>query len=221
MGIVYSYINKINGKRYIGQTINPEQRKRCHISDSKKTDNKFYRAVRKYGWENFSYEILAHCSSREEMNVLEEYYIKEFDSINNGYNIRSGGKHPDMSEETKQKIREALYFTRGELTEEEVIELRLAYLNFESPSQIYYNKYVHRLHFNSFLNIWTGQRYRQVMPEVFAQRKTHKKYSVSTIKEIRAIREEQGLSYNKLAKMFGIPKSTIVDIVKYRTWRHV
>lgn len=221
MGIIYCYKNKTNGKRYIGQTINPQQRKSAHISDSTHIDTKFYRAVRKYGWNNFEYEILAESEDRNELDKLEVDFIKSFNSIENGYNIRSGGEHPTMGEETKKKLQQANAFQNAELSEEEIIELRIAYLNYDSPSQIYNEKYKDRLHFNSFLNIWTGARYAYVMPEVFEQRQGRRKYSEEVVKEIRRVREEEKLSYDKLAKIFGIPKPTIADIVKYRTWKNV
>lgn len=221
MGIIYCYKNKTNGKRYIGQTINPQQRKSAHISDSTHIDTKFYRAVRKYGWDNFEYEILAESEDRNELDKLEVDFIKSFNSIENGYNIRSGGEHPTMGEETKKKLQQANAFQNAELSEEEIIELRIAYLNYDSPSQIYNEKYKDRLHFNSFLNIWTGARYAYVMPEVFEQRQGRRKYSEEVVKEIRRVREEEKLSYDKLAKIFGIPKPTIADIVKYRTWKNV
>ena len=221
MGIIYCYKNKTNGKRYIGQTINPQQRKSAHISDSTHIDTKFYRAVRKYGWNNFEYEILAESEDRNELDKLEVDFIKSFNSIENGYNIRSGGEHPTMGEETKKKLQQANAFQNAELSEKEIIELRIAYLNYDSPSQIYNEKYKDRLHFNSFLNIWTGARYAYVMPEVFEQRQGRRKYSEEVVKEIRRVREEEKLSYDKLAKIFGIPKPTIADIVKYRTWKNV
>ena len=221
MGIIYSYKNKTNGKRYIGQTINPQQRKSAHISDSTHIDTKFYRAVRKYGWDNFEYEILAESEDRNELDKLEVDFIKSFNSIENGYNIRSGGEHPTMGEETKKKLQQANAFQNAELSEKEIVELRIAYLNYDSPSQIYNEKYKDRLHFNSFLNIWTGARYAYVMPEVFEQRQGRRKYNEEVVKEIRRIREEENLSYDKLSKLFGIPKPTIADIVKYRTWKNV
>ena len=221
MGIIYSYKNKTNGKRYIGQTINPQQRKSAHISDSTHIDTKFYRAVRKYGWDNFEYEILAESEDRNELDKLEVDFIKSFNSIENGYNIRSGGEHPTMGEETKKKLQQANAFQNAELSEKEIIELRIAYLNYDSPSQIYNEKYKDRLHFNSFLNIWTGARYAYVMPEVFEQRPGRKKYNETVVKEIRRIRKDEKLSYDKLSKLFGIPKPTIADIIKYRTWKNV
>lgn len=126
-----------------------------------------------------------------------------------------------MGEETRKKLQQANAFQNAELSEKEIIELRIAYLNYDSPSQIYNEKYKDRLHFNSFLNIWTGTRYAYIMPEVFTQRQGRKKYTETEVKEIRRIREDEKLSYDKLSKLFGIPKPTIADIVKYRTWKNV
>ena len=84
---------KINGKCYIGKTIqNFEQYKKYHIATSKnkkhKTYNKvLYKAFRKYGINNFEWEIITQCNALDELNKNEIYYIEYFDSINNGYNL--------------------------------------------------------------------------------------------------------------------------------------
>ena len=52
------------------------------------------------------------------------------------------------------------------MTEDEVIILRLAYVNRESPKKIYDEYYKDKLHYNSFLNIWSGRRYKNILPEV-------------------------------------------------------
>lgn len=53
--IIYKATNKINGKVYIGQSHKSlEERMRRHKNDSIRQDSYFYRAIRKYGWENFS-----------------------------------------------------------------------------------------------------------------------------------------------------------------------
>lgn len=90
-GIIYSYRNMINNKRYIGQTIKPEQRKKAHLFNARRgVETKFYNAIRKYGIESFYYEILEETDQLL-LNEREIYWIKEYDSFKNGYNMNLGG----------------------------------------------------------------------------------------------------------------------------------
>ena len=146
MGIIYCYTNKINGKKYVGQTINPKNRYSAHKSSyqnpkDKEYDSLLHRAFRKYGFENFTYEVLVQdIDDVEILNQLEKYYIKKLNcQIPNGYNVESGGKNckkPKSIEHRKKEI-----WGQAKLTEEEVIELRLAYKNKKSPTEIYEKKY--------------------------------------------------------------------------------
>jgi len=108
--IIYRVINKKNNKNYIGQTIKDlNERKQKHIQRaSYGTDFYFYRAIRKYGSNNFKWEVLCECESKEELDEMEFHYIKQYDSFKpNGYNLTMGGegmygfKH---SEKSKKKI---------------------------------------------------------------------------------------------------------------------
>lgn len=61
--------------------------------------------MRKYGFENFKFETIEHnINNQETLDGLEKYYISFYDSIDNGYNIKPGGKGGLHKEETKQKI---------------------------------------------------------------------------------------------------------------------
>lgn len=226
MGIIYSYINQINNKQYIGQTVNPNQRKSAHKSDafnekSSEYNSPLHRAFRKYGYENFDYEILAQTDDIDALNLLEEFFIDKFNTrIPNGYNIEIGGKNciksPMPLEEKEKRI-----WDKAKLTEQEVIELRLAFKNKQSPKKIYEELYKNRLHYQSFMNIWTGKRYSLIMPEVFETTEKHTKLNEEIVKIIRKDREETKMSYEKLAKKYGVSKATISDIVNFRTWKNV
>ena len=97
--IVYCYTSKINGKKYIGITINKlSKRHNEHINDSKlERDNcPFHNAIRKYGIENFSLSVLKKCETVEELKEYEKFYIKELNTFihfenSNGYNATLGG----------------------------------------------------------------------------------------------------------------------------------
>lgn len=225
MGIIYCFTNNINNKKYIGQTINPSQRYNAHKSNYNNKNNNEYnslihQAFRKYGFENFTYEILVkNINDIELLNQLEVYYIKHLNTqIPNGYNIEPGGKNcvkPKTLEHRKKEI-----WGKAKLTEAEVIELRKAYLKKESPTKIYNEKYKDKMHYNSFLNIWAGRRYALIMPEVF-EKGRHTKLNEKIVKQIRQERKETNLSYDKIAKKYGISKATVADIIKKRTWKNV
>jgi group I intron endonuclease len=87
MAIIYCYTNKNTGKKYIGQTIHPEQRKRNHLHEAmeRNSDYYFHRSIRKYGWDAFDYEVLEE--NVENLNERENHYIDMYDTIwPNGYN---------------------------------------------------------------------------------------------------------------------------------------
>ena len=108
-GIIYKATNKINGKSYVGQTIQGMKiRKHQHKCDS--DDTYFHRAIKKYKIDNFSWKILEHCGSREELNEMEVHYIKQYNALKpGGYNLTCGGDSGfECSEETRLKISNAL-----------------------------------------------------------------------------------------------------------------
>ena len=87
---IYKITNLINQKSYIGQSKTIEVRWRHHKAAAKDPSNKgyeypLYRAIRKYGIENFIFEIIEECSL-EELDIKEQYYINKYNSIQNGYN---------------------------------------------------------------------------------------------------------------------------------------
>jgi len=109
--IIYKATNMIDGKAYIGKTINPLwQRKSEHLSQSKYRNKIYYfqNAIRKYGIGNFRWEILTETDSESKLNVLEKFYIACYRKMGVLYNLTDGGEGLSgyrHTEETKQKIR--------------------------------------------------------------------------------------------------------------------
>ena len=92
---IYFIINKVNGKRYVGQTTDFSRRKYTHfrsLRENRHANIKLQNAWNKYGEENFVIErIIFENTTAVELDELEKYYIKKYDSIDNGYNIMEGG----------------------------------------------------------------------------------------------------------------------------------
>ena len=93
---IYKFTNTINGHSYIGQSRDIENRKRKHVQcafnpNAPDYDGVFHRAIRKYGIENFDFDILEECDCRH-LNDREKYYIQQYNTlIPNGYNMVPGG----------------------------------------------------------------------------------------------------------------------------------
>ena len=89
---IYKITNKLNGKVYIGQSVNIEERFKSHkysYNNSKASgyNTKFYRALWKYGIANFSFEIVEECS-RDQLNIREDYWQDFFKAKEFGYSIK-------------------------------------------------------------------------------------------------------------------------------------
>lgn len=107
---IYKFTHLETGRCYIGQTIqNPNRRRLEHIADSRYTSKEyhFHNALRKYGINAFTFEVIDTASSIGELNLLEEKYIDQYDSIKNGFNIRQAGGNKLHSEECKERMKEA------------------------------------------------------------------------------------------------------------------
>lgn len=107
--IVYKITNKINGKAYIGQTVQTLSKRWNRHVHNKSKNSVISLAIRKYGVENFEIRILSRCNTIEEMNHRETYYIKLFNTLaTNGYNLKLGGQQGGpLTELSKQKISNA------------------------------------------------------------------------------------------------------------------
>lgn len=97
--LIYRIYNKVNGKSYIGQTIKtPGDRWKEHlahhcgsyINDQSKV---LYKAMRKYGPDNFEFEVLQDgIKTYEQLDKAEIYWIDYYDSFLHGYNATRGGQ---------------------------------------------------------------------------------------------------------------------------------
>lgn len=112
-GVIYRIGNLINGKSYIGQTINWFNERYGGGKWWKNTDSPLLKeAVNKYGIENFEVRVLAYnIQTIEELNSLEIKYIFQYKSFvddEGGYNLTRGGNdNIETSKETREKLSKA------------------------------------------------------------------------------------------------------------------
>lgn len=95
MGYIYKITNIVNNKAYIGQTVNTIAQRfiehKSHYKTNLTNSNRpLYNAFSKYGLENFIIEEIEKIPNNL-LNEREQYWIKYYDTYNNGYNATLGG----------------------------------------------------------------------------------------------------------------------------------
>ena len=115
MYTIYRITNLINRKSYIGQTQNYELRQKQHINTaynefSKQYNNNLYKDIRKYGLENFKFDILFTTDDSDIAYLLEDLLIKEFNTLvdQNGYNNNYGGYMENILKLPSKKLYRSL-----------------------------------------------------------------------------------------------------------------
>lgn len=237
---IYMVINQINNKKYIGQSKDIKKRFQSHhLVDYNNPNNccyntKFYQAIRKYGIENFKVEILQLCDEKD-MDNLEIYYIKKFDTFKNGYNSTEGGQswsqkiHSEETELKRKETREKNQSLMGEnhprskLTNQQVWDIRQRYIDGEPIKEIYQDFKDLYKNEGTFKRIILGETYTTVgnIPKKSQIRHTNAKLTEQQVKEIRSRYQKGKISYNTLGKEYGLSGSSIAAIIKRETYKHI
>lgn len=104
-GVIYCVTCKPNGKRYIGQTVQP-LRKRWADHQRSSCCRALHRAIRLHGADAFTIKEVARASSKEELDALEVHYINVWQTTDRskGYNLREGGSFGKHTDESRQAM---------------------------------------------------------------------------------------------------------------------
>ena len=184
---IYKITNKINGKIYIGQSKNIFKRWSEHRYEAKNNDKPLYKAFRKYGIENFTFEIIEICNI-EQLNEREIFWTKFYNSYNNGYNLTPGG---DYSSKTQRIVKE-----------EDVIQIRLRRLQAEGFSLVYKDyPYINE---NTFKKIWSGEYYSDIKIPNFT--KENIKKASSQARRIESARRKGSLLNDEIVLQIRFDK---------------
>lgn len=165
---IYKFTNLINGKCYIGQSIDIEQRRLAHLSGVKNSNNAEYdtqlhQAIRKYGIENFSFDVLVEIKSEGYdkilLNHLEKYFIEKYNSFKAGYNATPGGDS-NNPEKTKGENNGRALLTVKDV--EYIRECYNAHIPFREIQKEYEN---HPITTRGLQKIWYFETWKDIKPE--------------------------------------------------------
>lgn len=235
---IYRIYNTINNKSYIGQSKNIKKRILYHhMCDFNNINNccyetKFYKALRKYGLDNFEVEILVLCKE-EELNENEIKFIKKFNSFRDGYNSTEGGQalsdniHCFETELKRQITREktkALQdenHPRAKLSNDEVIRIRQRYIDGETCENIHKDYPNYSL--GAFKRVIFGQSYKRVgnIPPKEERRMTNAQFTADQVRYIRNKYQTEKITQAKIAEEFGVSPATIAGIISRRTYKNI
>ena len=157
---LYVITNLINNKKYVGITNNPKKRWDAHKKAQDK-DMVIAKAIKKYGSENFTFEVLLDNIPEEEIDAYEQEYIKKLEthvSTGKGYNVSWGGKYhfnvpPKYGRDNNN----------AHLTEDEV---RFIKSHRNQPIYVLYEDFIDKLTYNAFKKVYWNKTYKNIEPTV-------------------------------------------------------
>jgi group I intron endonuclease len=198
--IIYLAVNKVNGKMYIGQTIEKFWKRRYYHIWHSKRDSKisFHCALHKYGIETFDWVILEECGDLEALNFREQCYIAELGTLAPyGYNLDSGGRNKRVHQFTKEKLSRV---HKGRIVPIDV------------------KKKMSNSHAGLLGTI--ESRKRQSLAGI-GERNSNTLLTWDIVNKIRSEYVGRYGEQRKLALKYNIPKSTIERIVHNKSWNYV
>ena len=161
---IYKITKISNGKSYIGQSNDIERRFKEHQTKGESSRIPLDIAIKKYGVNAFTYEIMEECPL-DKLNEREAYWIKYYNTVQNGYNCSIGGNQQSIGENNG----------RAKLTEQDIIKIRKAYAEHKKQKDVY-KEFQNIISFGYFQRVWQGQSWSYIMPEVYT--KENKEYYI-------------------------------------------
>ena len=225
---IYKITNLINGKIYIGQSIQIFSRWKQHFKSYEDCDKTtyLYNALVKYGIENFSFSIEELCEP-ELLNEKEKFYIEKYKSFNHlfGYNLTDGGDTPPKLV--------GISNPNSKLTEDEIWDIRERYSKMEEKKEVY-KIYSNRISINTFSDIWIGKTWKHIHYDVYTEENKNKqrlnfkrdKFQNSnfTKEDVLRIRDLRKMGYQRseVIKQYNfINVNTFNDIWYNKTFKEI
>lgn len=193
--VIYKITNNLNGKIYIGQTTQDLFRRFCQHCSAKTIIGS---AIRKYGKENFTIELISEVSTLQELNTKEEELIKKFNSLApSGYNAAYGGDNRRQTKESRYKLSMAQLGRKH--TEETKRKLSVARRKRITTEQ-------------------TKEKMRNSAKR--GQENTNSKITESDALNIKNLLSKS-MTAKEIAKQLDVSIHIVYDIKNGKTWKHL
>ena len=224
---IYKWTNNINNKIYIGQSISIEKRKKAHLSSIQNSNLPLHLAMKKYGVENFSFEVVEECEIKE-LNEKEVYYIQLYNSlIPNGYNLQKGGQ-PTRYELYYKFSTEDINFIYDEIknTTKTFAEIGREY-GVSGTLIRYINYGIEYAQDNVIYPIRSSEISKVISNQTVSKKLEGENCKRATITEETALKIIYDLTYSKdlrsvdIAKKYNTSIDVIKDINRGRSWKHL
>jgi len=216
-GVVYLVWNLVNGKKYVGQTVQPLEKRFNEHANCKKT--LIGKAICKYGKKNFRYGIIKSCASKEEMDEWEKFFIATLKTkAPDGYNCTDGGEGGIHCDEVRAKMsldrrKESPYKNLiAEMIKRQLSYKALAKLMEQCPTSISY-KLISRYNFTDedklklekILGLPADYLLQIDEPITTLPKKMYRTPYKNLLDELN----QRGFSYGNLAKILGVSVSSV------------
>jgi group I intron endonuclease len=239
---VYLITNILTNKHYIGKTNNKNVRWSQHKSRAKSENTYLYNSFRKYGTQNFTFQIIKECDTEYEALRLERVLIALFNLRDKkyGYNIVEGGDAGNTGYKVSKKLKR--YFkkkytgsksVRAKYSNEEIISILTEYATGMYTAQELSQKY--QCGKSTMIRIISGESYGDVKFDRsnfknlgITNRLTRiprgtsvktSKLSDDEVVKIRDLRATENYTLQQLADQFGVTKTNISYIVNNKSRR--
>ena len=200
---IYKITNIVNGHMYIGLSRNCYKRwsdhktKAIHSSRADDVRKVLYVAMRKYGIENFTFEILEECSI-EQLDEREKYWIAYYNTFldRKHYNRDPGG-----NQTSEHKIMRGEKSPAAKLTEADVLFCRELYSQGNSNAKEVWELYFQdKIAYSGFQRCYTGKTWSHIRPEVLEKKFGNRRFTYEDALYYKAEFNKSGLTLNQYSK---------------------
>ena len=230
---IYKITNKINNNAYIGLAKDIEKRWATHkyrafanTEGNHEYHKALYSAFRKYGIDNFDFEVLEECDT-ENIFDREKYYIEKYDTYYNGYNETLGGEGVVGNEGENHPL--------TKLTNEDVFYIREQYNNRKDQKEVF-KEFSHLIGESGFKKIWNGATWTKIHMDVYtpenkayylykrnshSENNSHAKLTEQDVRDIR-LRKKNGEKWLNVYQDYTILTEGSFKLVWYgQNWKNV